>query len=254
MKKEKGFTLIELLAVIIILGILMLVAIPSVTTYINSSRKSAYVDTALQYVKAATTMVNSQTNISHYEEDTLLMIPAGHDKDYSMIALESGGASPYNSTYEFAYVGVTYDNKTGSYTYYFMASDASKQGIAFVPSKTLEGKDATEYVFAGMNAATSKYKYPGATAEVQIAPFYEQFFKAGSPATGLYRDGKKNDAKVTVYDAENSSKPSGFPSSQTWKKVDTTNKMQQLLDVVKANEGSKTVEVKKIKVCTAKVC
>ena len=43
---KKGFTLIELLAVIIILGILMIIAIPSVTKYISDSRKSAYVDTA----------------------------------------------------------------------------------------------------------------------------------------------------------------------------------------------------------------
>ncbi len=50
MKKKNGFTLIELLAVIIILGILMIIAIPSVTNYISNSRKSAYVDTAKEIV------------------------------------------------------------------------------------------------------------------------------------------------------------------------------------------------------------
>ena len=43
--KNKGLTLIELLAVIIILGILMLIAIPSVTNYINNFRKESYVNT-----------------------------------------------------------------------------------------------------------------------------------------------------------------------------------------------------------------
>ena len=59
-KKEskKGFTLIELLAVIIILGILMIIAIPSVTKYISDSRKEAYVDTAKEIVSGTRNVVN----------------------------------------------------------------------------------------------------------------------------------------------------------------------------------------------------
>ena len=45
MKNEKGFTLIELLAVIVILGVLMLVAIPAVTRYIEQSKKKAVLST-----------------------------------------------------------------------------------------------------------------------------------------------------------------------------------------------------------------
>ena len=41
MKKEKGFTLIELLAVIVILAILMVVAVPKILNVIENSRKSA---------------------------------------------------------------------------------------------------------------------------------------------------------------------------------------------------------------------
>ena len=51
-KKKKAFTLIELLAVIIILGVLMLVAVPSVTGYISNSRKEAYINTAKEYVNS----------------------------------------------------------------------------------------------------------------------------------------------------------------------------------------------------------
>lgn len=43
---KKGFTLIELLAVIIILGVLLTIAIPKVSQYINNSKKSGFIDTA----------------------------------------------------------------------------------------------------------------------------------------------------------------------------------------------------------------
>ncbi len=155
MKNEKGFTLIELLAVIIILGILMLVAIPSVTTYINSSRKSAYVDTAQQYIKGAVNLVNQGNKVQFYEDNTLLLIPVGHDDTYSMLQLESGGQSPYNSVWYFAYVGVTYNNE--SYDYYFTAVDQSGQGIKMTKQDALE-KDSEDAVLAGLKA-TAKLSY-----------------------------------------------------------------------------------------------
>jgi prepilin-type N-terminal cleavage/methylation domain-containing protein len=152
MKNEKGFTLIELLAVIIILGILMLVAIPSVTTYINSSRKSAYVDTAQQYIKAAVNVVNQGKKVQFYDEKTLLLMPVGHNEKRSMVTLESGGQSPYNSTWYFAYVGVTYNNE--SYDYYFTGVDQSGQGIKMVKQDGLE-KGAEDLVLAGLKSTSN---------------------------------------------------------------------------------------------------
>ena len=52
MVNKKGFTLIELLAVIVILGIILIIAIPSISAAILKSRKNAYVDTANQLVDA----------------------------------------------------------------------------------------------------------------------------------------------------------------------------------------------------------
>ena len=78
MNSKKGFTLIELLAVIIILGILLLIAIPSVTSYINNSRKETYLDTAKQYIRGATNLVNSgaldiyDTGITYYIPSTCI--------------------------------------------------------------------------------------------------------------------------------------------------------------------------------------
>lgn len=120
LKNEKGFTLIELLAVIIILGVLMLIAIPSVTSYINNSRKAAYVDTAKRIVDGAVILVNSG-GLDVYDTNTTYYIPG------QCINTETGGeASPYGE-WKDRYVVVTY---TGDgYDYYWASADVTKMGI-----------------------------------------------------------------------------------------------------------------------------
>ena len=46
LNNKKGFTLIELLAVIVILAILVMVAIPAVTKYLNAARRGTFADNA----------------------------------------------------------------------------------------------------------------------------------------------------------------------------------------------------------------
>ena len=59
MKDRKGFTLVEILAVIIIVGIIMLIAIPAVTNYISDSRKSAFLSSINKYIDIAIDDVTS---------------------------------------------------------------------------------------------------------------------------------------------------------------------------------------------------
>ena len=116
---NSGFTLIELLAVIIILGVIMLIAIPSVTRQISESRKKAYVDTAKEVVAGARTVVN-QGDLTMYDLNTTYYIPSRY------IKTENSLKSPYGEFTE-AYVGVIY---TGDgYRYYWISVDETGQGI-----------------------------------------------------------------------------------------------------------------------------
>ncbi len=119
MKNKKGFTLIELLAVIIILGILMIIAIPAVTEYISSSRKSAYITTASRYIDGVRNKINA-AEIPVYDKETTYYIPG------SCVSMEKGGKSPYGDWEEY-YVVVTYDGT--SYDYYWTSRDETNTGI-----------------------------------------------------------------------------------------------------------------------------
>ena len=119
MRNKKGFTLIELLAVIIILGILMIIAIPAVTEYISSSRKSAYITTASRYIDGVRNKINA-AEIPVYDKETTYYIPG------SCVSMEKGGKSPYGDWEEY-YVVVTYDGT--SYDYYWTSRDETNTGI-----------------------------------------------------------------------------------------------------------------------------
>lgn len=53
MKNSKGFTLIELLVTMVILGIIMVVAVPNVMGILNNSRANTYVEDAKKFLSLA---------------------------------------------------------------------------------------------------------------------------------------------------------------------------------------------------------
>ena len=134
MKNEKGFTLIELLAVIIILGVLMIIAIPSVTTYISNSRKSSYIDTAKNIVSGTRNLVN-EGKLEMYDTNTSYYIPV------SCIKTENGTKTPYGE-FDHAYVIVTYDGN--GYNYYWTSRDTSGQGVKDPVALALLNEDDIE--------------------------------------------------------------------------------------------------------------
>ncbi len=157
-KNKKAFTLIELLAVIIILGVLLLVAVPSVTEYILHSRRSAFVNTAVSYISAVRNKVNQGEELKLYEEDVFYFVQVGPNKEKSLVSLEKGGSSPFNSSWDYAYVGVIYSG-TG-FSYYFMGKDGSGQGIELISEAELL-REKNDYVGTTTTDFKEMYNLPG---------------------------------------------------------------------------------------------
>lgn len=154
---KKGFTLIELLAVIVILGVIMLIAIPSVSSIIANSRKNTYKSTAETLISGARNMVLStatgdpDTNgdwaeiiqISKINELSGANGVDAYAKAYVIavnnIKVEQGSntRSPYgNLVAEQSFV-VAAKNKDGSYDYYIQLYDDASYAIQFISEKDL---------------------------------------------------------------------------------------------------------------------
>ena len=105
MKNKKGFTLIELLAVIVILALLVAVAIPAVTKYLNTSRKGVFADNAAAAISAVRnqTIIDGITGTKTYTleeinallEKKLIKSPWGPYKEAAVTVTETNGAYAY---------------------------------------------------------------------------------------------------------------------------------------------------------------
>ena len=131
LKNNKGFTLIELLAVIVIMGILMMVAIPAINGIIFDSRVNAYVQSAQSYVKTAKNYVaDGSVKVSSYDITYYIHI--------NNLVDDKVADSPF-APWSDAYVAVTkdYDN---SYEFHWVSSDNAGWRIDLIEFDKLDKK------------------------------------------------------------------------------------------------------------------
>ena len=127
-EKEKGFTLVEVLAVIVILGIVMLIAVPSISKYMDVSRKKSYVSSARSYIKSVKTKVGA-LKYKFNDEYAVYYLPI------NCIDMEKSGNSPYGDWVE-AYVLVTVEGI--DYSYFWTSYDDAGNGIIFASEEELD--------------------------------------------------------------------------------------------------------------------
>lgn len=119
---KKGFTLAELLAVIVIMGILMMVAIPSISRVIENSRKDAFVDIAKSYANAVITAWTSENltcegivSSAVDDGDYYILINTKEAASSALqVLLEQGGKSSWGNRDVNGYVRVHVETVTDS--------------------------------------------------------------------------------------------------------------------------------------------
>ncbi|MDD3241883.1 MAG: type II secretion system protein [Bacilli bacterium] len=138
MKNKKGFTLIELLAVIVILGIIMVIAIPFVTGYIERSKKDA-TKTSTQGILDAASLYYSSN------ESEGVLTSAIIDKSDNLISYKGKVDNFYLSFNEEGDIAiVTLNDKYCGYKYFMdkkVTVGEVKTGVCYVGENAINTND-----------------------------------------------------------------------------------------------------------------
>ena len=159
--KKNGFTLIEILAVIIILGVIMIIAIPAVSKYILKSDKSVYASNVHAYMETVKSKYEMKEYGAFLKDDEIMVVPISH------IVLEKGDStdSPYGK-YDFDRSHILIVPERNGYEYYATVMDSARIGFINTPFNKLDEKFIEEDISVesypllnSYNLASSTYTY-----------------------------------------------------------------------------------------------
>ncbi|NNU91207.1 prepilin-type N-terminal cleavage/methylation domain-containing protein [Anoxybacillus sp. CHMUD] len=130
-RNEKGLTLIELLAVIVILGIIAAIAIPSIGGLIDNSKKDAHVANAQQMINAAKIAVTADKDlIPANGKYTVLPLAYLENKGYlETVKDPDGDAETYEKgpdSYDGKPITNQNDDTKASYSYVLIKNENTK--------------------------------------------------------------------------------------------------------------------------------
>jgi len=124
MKNRKAFTLIELMAVIVILGVIMMIAIPNTLTMIDKNKKTTYIENAKSFVSLVQSKVRTDKSLEEPENSNSALIITLDYLNTSDVEF-----SPYGEEYdkEHSFVAILVEGNKLQY-YVHLVSCANKNG------------------------------------------------------------------------------------------------------------------------------
>ena len=193
---KKAFSLIELLAVITIIGMLLLIAIPTINKIITESRKRTYITTAKSYISDAANYVKEMEG-EYYDPEASYYI------DTYCLDNNSNPKSPF-SEFEKAYVVVGYDDNASAYKYAWISYDKTGYGIDLIENdklvknnvqggyeditiRALNGKNGDIYVKSEDNGCIQERYYPQELPE-EYLPILKTTTDSSTEAFWEYRE------------------------------------------------------------------
>ena len=150
MKKKSGFTLIEVLAVIIIIGVLAIIAVPAVTKYISRSNDSVYASDAFAFTENVRSKYEMGEYGDYLKDNEIMIVPI------RTIVLEKGNEeeSPYGA-YEFEKSYVIIVPEDNQYKFYVNILDETNTGIINVPANSLDKSSVMQDIQAEIPTVSS---------------------------------------------------------------------------------------------------
>lgn len=193
---EKGFTLIELLAVLVILGVLLTIAVPSMSKYINNSRKESFVTAANLFIESVRNDATSETyDLPVRNNDVTIVTYDLAQMNKNKEKSSFGGKYIYNKTYV-AIINIG----TGTepvYSYFYASQDS--KGYA-IPLTAEEKIDSKKVIANAKNKMEVTVQSLCGTKEGLIKEYSE--ISGLSLVQPVDEDGNKLNWNVTIYSSD----------------------------------------------------
>lgn len=144
---RRGFTLVELLGVVVILSIVLTIAIPAASNYIDSSKREAFADVLSEYVDAVRKGITSEDYTAPIDSNQVLIV------SLESIPLDKGKfSSSFDSEWvkSKSYVAVVNTGTPNNVEYTYLVAGQDKDRHA-IPLMNIDDVNRSEVISDAKN-------------------------------------------------------------------------------------------------------